>query len=77
MYDREMLEGLITDHSCRLRKDSNLGTKYSLLAKCAPLAEGCHFLQIKPASSKKEMFDLLLYVPVNNFSVMSGWVFLG
>ena len=23
------------------------------------------------------VFDLILYVPVNNFSVMSGWVFLG
>ena len=23
------------------------------------------------------MFDLILYVPVNNFSVMSGWAFLG
>ena len=22
-------------------------------------------------------FDLILYVPVNNFLVMSGWVFLG
>ena len=22
-------------------------------------------------------FDLILYVPVNNLSVMSGWVFLG
>ena len=25
----------------------------------------------------KNLFDLILYVPVNNFSVMSGWVFLG
>ena len=23
------------------------------------------------------LFDLILYVPVNNLSVMSGWVFLG
>ena len=23
------------------------------------------------------LFDLILYIPVNNFSVMSGWVFLG
>ena len=23
------------------------------------------------------LFDLILYVPVNNFSVMPGWVFLG
>ena len=23
------------------------------------------------------LFDLILYFPVNNFSVMSGWVFLG
>ena len=23
------------------------------------------------------LFDLILYVPVNNFSVMSGWLFLG
>ena len=23
------------------------------------------------------LFDLILYVPINNFSVMSGWVFLG
>ena len=23
------------------------------------------------------LFDFILYVPVNNFSVMSGWVFLG
>ena len=23
------------------------------------------------------LFDLILYVPVNNFSVTSGWVFLG
>ena len=23
------------------------------------------------------LFDLIIYVPVNNFSVMSGWVFLG
>ena len=23
------------------------------------------------------LFDLILYVPVNNFSVMLGWVFLG
>ena len=23
------------------------------------------------------LFDLILYVPVNNFSIMSGWVFLG
>ena len=22
------------------------------------------------------LFDLILYIPVNNFSVMSGWVFL-
>ena len=25
----------------------------------------------------KLLFDLILYVPVNNFSVMLGWVFLG
>ena len=25
----------------------------------------------------KKLFDLILYVPVNNFSVMSGRVFLG
>ena len=24
-----------------------------------------------------EQADLILFVPVNNFSVMSGWVFLG
>ena len=24
-----------------------------------------------------DLFDLILYVTVNNFSVMSGWVFLG
>ena len=23
------------------------------------------------------LFDLILYVPVNSFSIMSGWVFLG
>ena len=23
------------------------------------------------------MFELILYVPVNNFSVIPGWVFLG
>ena len=23
------------------------------------------------------LFDLILYVPVNNFSVMWGWVFMG
>ena len=23
------------------------------------------------------LYDLILYIPVNNFSVMSGWVFLG
>ena len=23
------------------------------------------------------LFDLILYIPVNNLSVMSGWVFLG
>ena len=23
------------------------------------------------------LFDLILYIPVNNQSVMSGWVFLG
>ena len=28
-------------------------------------------------SSSQFLLDLILYVPVNNFSVMSGWVFLG
>ena len=23
------------------------------------------------------LFDLMLYLPINNFSVMSGWIFLG
>ena len=27
--------------------------------------------------SKNVLFDFILYVPINNFSVMSGWVFPG
>ena len=37
---------------------------------CATFHLGLHCLP-------KYLFDLILYVPVNNFSVMSGQVFLG
>ena len=30
-----------------------------------------------PSTEVKFFFNLILYVPVNKFSVMSGWVFLG
>ena len=32
---------------------------------------------MKVCLSLSVLFDLILYVPVNNLSVMSGWVFLG
>ena len=32
---------------------------------------------ISSVQNRGSLFDLILYIPVNNFSVTSGWVFLG
>ena len=44
------------------------------------LKGGIFFLKSYHACSalmKYNTFDLILFVPVNNFTVMLGWVFLG
>ena len=56
-----------------------------LFAKCTCMAWKKSFpqickwgkLQFNLSSLMRFLFDLILYVPVNNLSVMSGWAFLG
>ena len=43
--------------------------------------QGPHYLLYMQKMRKQTtlvcLFDMILYIPVNKFSVMSGWIFLG
>ena len=49
------------------------GALRELMLKCCIL----HIWSCVRVNNLSCLFDLILYIPVNNFSVMSGWFFLG
>ena len=49
----------------------DLDPKVKVIGQKAGICDGV------PSTSALVLFDFILNIPVNNFSVMSGWVFLG